>query len=155
VSAVVSAQPELTWVIGDSFRTPKGFLDQLRDRKMRAEFVAHSQTTPEWLPSQLLAAREVWVTEDSVSMLHEAVTAEARTGLLPMPTKNHDARPLRAVQGLVRDGFAMTYESWKEGNRRLPEPKRLHETARCAEIILQRFFPTQVAVSDGCVARKV
>jgi mitochondrial fission protein ELM1 len=147
VSAVVAARPELSWVIGDSFRTPGDFLDQLRQRNLRAELVAHAQTTPEWLPSQLLAAQEVWVTEDSVSMLHEAVTAGARTGLLPMPTNNHAARPLRAVQGLVRDGFVTTYEAWKQGDHSLPEPKRLNETARCADIILQRFFPKHVAAA--------
>jgi mitochondrial fission protein ELM1 len=140
VGTVVLARPELSWVVGDSFRTPRGFLDQLRSRNLRAELVAHSQTTPEWLPSQLLAAQEVWVTEDSVSMLHEAVTAGARTGVLPMASHNHNARPLHAVQGLIEDGFATTYEAWKRGNRTLPEPKRLHETARCADLILQRFF---------------
>lgn len=140
VHAVVAARAELSWVVGDSFRTPKEFLDQLRCRNLRAELVTHSRTTPEWLPAQLLAAQEVWVTEDSVSMLHEAVTSGARTGVLPMPAHNPNARPLRAVQGLIQDGFATTYEAWRQGDQSLPKPKRLHETARCADIILERFF---------------
>jgi mitochondrial fission protein ELM1 len=140
VAAVVSARPELSWVIGDSFRTPREFLEQLRQRKLPAELVPHSRTKPEWLPAQLLAAHEVWVTEDSVSMLHEAVTAGARTGLLPMPVRNHDARPLRAVRGLVQGGWVTPFDAWLSGERRLPAPKPFHETGRCAELILSRFF---------------
>lgn len=141
VTSVIRARPELAWVIGDSFRTPKDFIQRLRGQNLPAELVAHSQTTPEWLPAQLLAADEVWVTEDSVSMLHEAVTAGARTGLLPMPAHNHHARPLRAVQGLIRDGYVTPYDAWRSGQQQLPAPKPLHETARCADLILQRFFP--------------
>jgi len=141
VTSVLAARPELSWVIGDSFRTPHGYLEQLRNSGAKAELVPHSQTTPDWLPGQLLAAAEVWVTEDSVSMLHEAVTAGARTGVLPMPSLNHQARPMRAVQGLIHDGFATSYAAWREGHRQLPEPKPLNETARCADAILERFFP--------------
>lgn len=141
VTTVITSRPELSWVVGDSFRTPADFLDQLRRRDLRAEFASHARTTREWLPAQLLAAEEVWVTEDSVSMLHEAVTAGARTGVLPMPARNHGARPLRAVQGLVQDGFAMSYDAWQQGRHTLPPAKHLHETARCAEIIMQRLFP--------------
>jgi len=141
VKAVVASRPDLKWTIGNSFRTPKNFLEQLAHEKVNADLVSHSQTTPEWLPGQLLAADEVWVTEDSVSMLHEAVTAGARTGLLPMPARSRDARPTRAVQGLVEASYATTYESWKRNGQPLPPAKRLNETARCAEIILQRFFP--------------
>jgi mitochondrial fission protein ELM1 len=140
VATVVQARPELSWVIGDSFRTPRDFLEQLRQRNLQAEFVPHTQTTPDWLPAQLLAAQEAWVTEDSVSMLHEAVTAGARTGLLPMPARNHDARPLRAVRGLVQEGYATPFAEWLKGDRHLPTPKPLHETARCADLIVQRLF---------------
>jgi mitochondrial fission protein ELM1 len=140
VAIVITARPELSWTVGDSYRTPSGFLDELRLRTLRAEFVSHTQTKPDWLPSQLLAAQEVWVTEDSVSMLHEAVTAGARTGLLPMPARNHAARPLRAVRELVQNGFATLFVEWSEGGRQLPSPKALHETARCADLIVQRLF---------------
>lgn len=140
VATVVMAHPELSWTIGDSFRTPAGFLEELRTRNLRAQFVPHAQTRPDWLPSQLLAAEEVWVTEDSVSMLHEAVTAGARTGLLPMPARKLDARPLRAVRGLTRDGYATPFAEWLKGDRQLPQPKTLHETARCADLIVQRLF---------------
>jgi mitochondrial fission protein ELM1 len=145
IQAVVQARPELDWIVGDSRRTPADFLPALAKTGMRAQLVAHAQTTPEWLPTQLLAAEEVWVTEESISMLHEAVTAGARTGMLPMPQRVKDSRPLRAVRGLVADGYVTPFAQWMQGDRQLPAPKRLHETARCAEVILKRFFPGAVA----------
>jgi hypothetical protein len=144
IQKIVNARPELEWVIGDSRRTPADFLPFLGSRNLRAGLVSHAQTTPEWLPSQLAAAEEVWVTEESVSMLHEAVTAGARTGMLPMPQRVRDSRPIRAVRGLAAEGYATPYAQWLQSGGSLPAPRRFHETARCAGIILERFFPDAV-----------
>lgn len=143
IAAVLAARPELHWTVGDSHRTPREFLNQLAKRNLAAELVPCQKTTPGWLPEQLLAAEDVWVTEDSVSMLHEAVTAGARTGVLPMPRRSQDARPTRAVLGLVNEGYATAYNTWQHNGRHLPAPKPFNETTRCAELILQRFqIPT-------------
>ena len=99
-----------------------------------------SKTTPDWLPAQLLSAEEVWVTEDSVSMVFEAITAGNRVGLLPVPT-SHDGNDVsRALQQLVLENYATTYSAWLKTGRQLPPPKRLHETARCADLVLERLF---------------
>lgn len=138
---VISSHSELAWTVGDSPRTPSGFLKQLADSGIRADFVPHSTTTPDWLPAQLLAAQEAWVTEDSVSMVFEAVTAGARTGLLPVPALRPNGDVQRAVRQLVEDKFATSYAAWLNAGRELPAQKRLHETGRCAEIVLERLFP--------------
>ncbi len=140
IATVSCANPELEWTIGDSRRTPDGFLSTLQDNGIKAKCVPWQQTNPEWLPAQLLAASEAWVTEDSISMLHEAVTAGAQTGVLPTPVKRSRARVLNAVRGLVADGFATRYQDWEQNGRHLTAPKQLHETGRCADWILQHFF---------------
>ncbi len=139
IIAVMGARPELTWTVGDSRRTPAGFLSRLK-AGAAVQLAPCEQTTREWVPAQLLAAEEAWVTEDSISMLHEAVTAGARTGVLPTPVCSPRARVLNAVRGLVADGYATTYTDWRRNGRQLSNPRRLHETARCADLILQRFF---------------
>jgi len=141
VAEVVAARSDLKWVVADSRRTPPDTLDQLRAAGIHAEFSPHQKTTPGWLPAQLAAAREVWVTEDSVSMLHEAVTAEARVGVLPVPRLRPGSRVARAVEELIAAGHASTLETWRQQRQTLPPPKPLHETARCADWILTRFFP--------------
>ena len=140
VTTVIRSRQDLAWTVGDSRRTPEGFLSQLAASGLPAECVPMSKTTPDWLPAQLLSAEEVWVTEDSVSMVFEAITAGNRVGLLPVPT-SHDGNDVsRALQQLVLENYATTYSAWLKTGRQLPPPKRLHETARCAELVLERLF---------------
>lgn len=141
IVAAVNSRPELSWAITDSRRAPSGFLEQLRAHNLRAEIISHQQTPPNWVPTRLMAAIEAWVTEDSVSMIFEAVTAGARTGVLPVPAKKTTAAPILAVQKLVREGYATTYETWSRNGQRLPAPKPLHETGRCADLVLKKLFP--------------
>jgi uncharacterized protein len=138
IPEIVRSRPELTWTIGDSRRTPDGFLNQLAG--CGATLVPHQQTQPGWLPAQLGAAREVWVTEDSVSMIFEALTAGARVGVLPMPVKKPGARTIKAVRDLMVDGYVRSFDEWKKNPAAWGESPVLHETARCADLIIERFF---------------
>lgn len=141
MQAIVHERPGLAWTIGDSRRTPAGFVEGLSASVPGATVVPHQQTQPGWLPAIMGAAREVWVTEDSVSMIFEALTAGARVGLLPMPVKNSAARTVKAVQDLLAEGYVRTYAQWSADPDGWPDaPARFHETARCAELIIERFF---------------
>jgi mitochondrial fission protein ELM1 len=141
VVAVLAARPDLSWTIGDSRRTPADTLERLRAAGAPAQFAPHGQTEPGWLPEQLARASEAWVTEDSVSMVHEAVTAGARTGVLPVPRLRANDRVARAVDELVAAGYATRFADWQAGGRGLPEPPGLlHETGRCAGIVVKRIF---------------
>jgi mitochondrial fission protein ELM1 len=141
VREVVTAGPTLGWTVADSRRTPADFLSTLQAEGIRADCVSHAQTGPGWLPSRLAEASEVWVTEDSASMVFEALTAGARVGLLPLPARSGESRIVRSMDDLVSSGVVARYSSWRSGGRRLPEPSRLHEAVRCAELVLARFFP--------------
>jgi uncharacterized protein len=138
ISAIVRARTDLSWTVGDSRRTPAGFLAQLSD--CGAQLVPHQQTQPGWLPAQLGAAREVWVTEDSISMIFEALTAGARVGVLPLPVQNPRARTVKAVRELMAEGYVRPFEEWLKNPAGWGAPPVLHETARCAELIINRFF---------------
>jgi mitochondrial fission protein ELM1 len=140
IKDVLDTRAELAWKVSDSRRTPSDFLDLLRRKGIAAELVSHRETPPGWVAEQLLTAEEAWVTADSVSMLFEAVTAGARTGVLPMPVRRANTGPARAVADLVAEGFAKTYETWAAQGRTLPPTKRLHETGRCADLVMERLF---------------
>jgi hypothetical protein len=144
IVTVVKANAKLAWTISDSRRTPAGFLQQLRQERLAAEIISHTQTQPDWLPAQLGAAEEAWVTEDSVSMIFEAVTAGSRTGILPAPARKPKADPVRAIRQLVQAGHATDYETWTRNDRQLPPPRRLHETGRCADLVLTRLFSARL-----------
>ena len=141
IKEIVRRQPGVTWTVANSRRTPERFLTDVGALGLPVEIVPHEKTTPGWLPAILMGAQEVWVTEDSTSMVFEAITARARVGLLPLPAKRHDDRMVRAIDDVVAAGYAARFAEWSAAGG-LPVPAEpLHEAGRCAEEVLRRLFP--------------
>ena len=127
------------WQLTDSRRTPAGFLDQIRQSLPAIEVFPHQETSADWLPEKLAAAAEVWVTEDSVSMIYEALSSGAKVGLLAAPRNQSHSRVLRGLEQLIVDGFLTPFAIW-EKNRDLKVPNSiLREADRCAEEVSRRF----------------
>ncbi|HEY8932352.1 MAG TPA: hypothetical protein VIM44_03455, partial [Rariglobus sp.] len=70
------------------------------------------------------------------------VTARVFVGVLPMPIKKPGARTIKAVNDLIADGYARRFGEWRRNPVGWGSPPALHETARCADEIIARFFPT-------------
>lgn len=139
IARVVLAHPELVWTVADSRRTPDRFLMGL-ELPASVVRVPHQQTGSGWLAGELARSRIVWVTEDSVSMVHEAVTARALTGVLPVPAAGKKpGRVSRAVTGLVDDGYATSFSEWLQTGRMKPGGD-LNEAGRCADAIIARWY---------------
>lgn len=139
ISGEVSGGP---WQLTDSRRTPDGFLTEVRQRVPAVAVFPHGETTRDWLPACLAEAADVWVTEDSVSMVYEALSSGARVGLLPMPRKRRDTRVLRGLSRLINEGLVTPYAHWCQSRTLAAPPLPLQEATRCAREILQRFFPS-------------
>ena len=127
------------WELTDSRRTPAEFLDEVRRSQPTIQVYSHQETTPEWLPGKLAAAAEVWVTEDSVSMIYESLSSGAKVGLLPVPAVIQDARVLRGVEELVTAGFLTRFSSWEKSRTLAMPPETLREADRCAAEVLVRL----------------
>lgn len=130
---------EGTWELTDSRRTPEAFLAELRRSLPQVAIASHHDTPADWLPYKLQHAAEVWVSEDSVSMVYEALSSGARVGLLPVPRLAAESRVLRGLDGLVADGFVTPYPEWCDRGRIAPAPEILREADRCAGLVLRRF----------------
>jgi len=127
------------WQLTDSRRTPAGFLDQIRESQPAIEVFSHQETSADWLPEKLAAAAEVWVTEDSVSMIYEALSSGARVGLLAVPRNQSHSRVLHGLEQLVAEDFITPFAAW-QNSRILKVPNSiLHEADRCADEVLRRF----------------
>jgi mitochondrial fission protein ELM1 len=135
VLAAISSHGD--WQLTDSRRTPAGFIGEIATRLPRLEIFPHQETTPDWLPERLARAREVWVTEDSVSMVYEALSSGASVGLLPVPRLLADSRVLRGLEQLVADGFLTPFADWEKSHRLEMPPSILREADRCAERVIQ------------------
>lgn len=128
------------WELTDSRRTPEGFLDELQEKLPGLAAISHTETSPDWVPEKLRRAAEVWVTEDSVSMIYEALTSGARGGLLPMPRKTANSRVLHGIDELVTGGYLTSFARWTETRCITRPPQTLQEADRCADFTLQIAF---------------
>lgn len=118
-----------TWQVADSRRTPSDFLKRLENEIPNLTIFPHQETGHGWLAEKLSSAAEVWVTEDSVSMVYEALTGGAKVGVLEMPRLKPDARVIRGLDKLKGEGYFVGANEKRE----LP---RLAEADRCAGLIL-------------------
>jgi len=135
VKKLVKADPSVDWIATDSRRTAPDFLQKLEGSG--AKLYSHEKALAEWLPSQLAIASKCWVTEDSVSMLYESLSAGASVGLLPMKSKPKNKGRVRAgVVNLVSKGLVTRYD---ESNLILTQSGQqpLAEADRCADELLE------------------
>ena len=143
VVEIAHATPHLTWQLTTSRRTPATFLATLpQPLPANIQPIPHDATGPGWLEQALTESGQVWVTEDSVSMLYEALTAGAGVGLLRLPALSDQARNSRVrngVEKLVADNTVTPFETWQPGTT-LPRPNTaFNEAERIAQLILTRF----------------
>ncbi|MCS7048731.1 MAG: mitochondrial fission ELM1 family protein [Verrucomicrobiae bacterium] len=138
VNAIVSRETHRTWRLTTSRRTPVTLLSRL-PRAPNLDVIPVDQTDRDWVPRELSVAEHVWVTEDSVSMVYEALTAGASVGILPVP-RRHSSRVVRGLDRLRAQGWVTGFADWEAGQSLRPPPQPLAEADRCAHVIYERFL---------------
>lgn len=135
---ILAAGPEVGWTLTTSRRTPADFLAGLGNPPGLTR-LPHDRTPEGWLEAELASSGQVWVTPDSVSMVHEALTAGCPTGLLDLEA--HPAsRVARGIEALVAEGYVTPMAAWRTRPTLTPPPAPLQEAERCARLILERWF---------------
>lgn len=135
-------------VLTTSRRTPEGFAGKIRTAVPEITVIPVEETSPGWVARHLARARGVWVSQDSVSMVYEALGSGAPVGILSVPrhSGNRKSRILTGLEMLEKDGMVTEYRKWKKQHFLLSSPKApLLEADRAADYILSRFFPTPPA----------
>jgi mitochondrial fission protein ELM1 len=84
--------------------------------------------------AQLARSHSAWVTEDSVSMVYEALTAGVATGLLEVPARGRD-RVAAGIRRLAATGQVTPFGDWAAGRFLQPPAEVFDEANRCAEWI--------------------
>lgn len=144
IGEITASQNDWRWVATDSRRTPVGELSQIAEACPLVEVFPNQSTGMDWLPKQLAKAAEIWVTEDSVSMIYEALSSGAKVGLLPLPAKASSSRVSRGLTELLSEGSLIRFDEWQGSRTLAPPPKIFREADRCAGLVLERLFPTRV-----------
>lgn len=139
IDAILAATPSTRWTLTTSRRTPdetEAALLALRERGVDVRPVR--DTPPGWAMAQVARSTQAWVTEDSVSMVYESLTAGAATGLLAVPRRG-ETRITAGVAELQREGFVTQFADWQREGRLPVAPQRLAEADRVAEAVLARW----------------
>ncbi len=130
IDALLAARPDRDWQVLVSRRTPAGLGEMLRARPGLAWL---APDTP--VAEALARAAEVRVSEDSVSMLYEALGSGAPTGLLAVP-RRRPGRVSAGVDRLLARGWVAPPGSAAPP----PEPPDLDEAGRCADWIMEQWL---------------
>jgi hypothetical protein len=92
------------------------------------------------LSGKLASAALAWVTEDSVSMVYEALTAGCATGILAVPARRRGKKKIQlGIEALRRDRLVTDYASWQAGEKLVAPQTPFNEAARVAEWILNKW----------------
>jgi mitochondrial fission protein ELM1 len=126
--AVLDAVGAAHWQAVLSRRTPAEFARQLAARCPAIPQILPGTVAPDWLKDQLPGCREIWVTPDSASMVYEALSSGAATGIFDLPVR-HRSRVVRGIQSLVEDGLLTRWQDWRAG-RKLTAPSPPFDEAR-------------------------
>ena len=139
IAQLLQAEAATPWTLTTSRRTPPALAERLLgmgDKRLRV--LPFEETSAGWIAEQLDRAGSVWVSEDSASMVYEALTSGAAVGLLTLQ-RSRPSRLSKGLDNLARSGWLTRFEDWQKGNALTPPPTPLNEAARCAAAILSRW----------------
>ncbi len=140
VKVIVSQAPGHSFLLSDSRRTPDGCLDQIRALGFsNLNLISHAETESGWVSNAMASSLSVWVTEDSVSMVYEALTSGARVGLIELGGKRN-GRVTQGVAQLLEEGWVTPYHQWLKREALSPPPSHFNEAQRCAAWMVERWL---------------
>ncbi|MCC8022065.1 MAG: mitochondrial fission ELM1 family protein [Akkermansia sp.] len=127
-------------VLTTSRRTPQDFISELAKTCPSIRIVPLEQTDSSWVSRHLASAREIWVSQDSVSMVYESLASGAPVGILDMqPRPEKPSRVARGLQMLLHEERVTLYRTWASTHRLVRQKEPLFEAERAAGYILDRY----------------
>ena len=130
IQQLLNDRPEQQWSVVVSPRTPADMLDRLAEMQSLAVLETATHELAQLMPD----FGEIFVSEDSVSMVYEALSSGAAVGLLAVPRKC-SGRVSRGVDMLVRRRAVFAPGSLQS----LPLQPPLNEALRCAQWIRKHW----------------
>ena len=143
IKALLAQNQNINYTLTTSRRTPPSFLEQLKNQQQLPEniqVVPFNETMPEWIENQLVKSASTWVTEDSVSMVYEALTSQSTVGLLNLE-KSKSSRVSRGVETLLSKGMVTRFDTQENYKKNLGMSSPMNpEARRCADWIVDEWL---------------
>ena len=134
IELIVQQNMQCEIILTSSRRTPADFLATLAQQSFASQLqIFPVEETPQgWIFEEMQKAEAVWVTEDSVSMIYEALTAGCRVGMITMNRIKQD-RITASVDALLANGIVTETADLVQ----LPPPNAFKEAERVAMILFK------------------
>ena len=143
IARILHGSPLRDWVLATSRRTPAGFASRVRQQVLPADTQVtlmpwREDASGHRLAEQLGRSLCAWVSEDSVSMIYEALTAGVATGVLEVPARGA-GRVVEGIRRLAVAGQVTRFSDWHSGIP-LRRPEQVFDEAnRCARWICAQW----------------
>jgi uncharacterized protein len=135
----------VTWTLTTSRRTPHEFARRLQSElhapsgNPAVNVIPFDATGPGWLADTLSRSRTVFVSEDSVSMIYEALTVGADVGLLQVPRRRR-GRNAACIDRLLAERYVVSFDDWCADRFENRRRERFNEAVRCADIVCDQLL---------------
>lgn len=141
IKQLLENNPDILWELTTSRRTPPEMLHMLSQfSSNNLKCTPFEDTDKNWLSDRLKIASRVWVTQDSVSMIYEGLTAGSEVGLIRLKETKKNNRIVESINQLIEDSIVLTQV--KLDINHLKSTSQFNEAERCAEEIFERFGKT-------------
>lgn len=141
ITLLIQENPNIHWTLTTSRRTPSECTQQLLDlTHPNLDVIPVDKTPGGWVAERLQECKVAWVSEDSVSMVYEALTAGARTGLLSVPSVKRFSRVQNSVRLLLEQRRIVHFEKRNQLFEPGRQPTPLAEADRCADYMITHLF---------------
>ena len=101
-------------LITTSRRTPLDFIDEFNRLKIKnIQLYEHTKITNNWLDNNIIKVKNIWVTNDSYSMLIEAIASGAYTDILELKIKKKSklSKEINLVKKKIRNKITIQNEA--------------------------------------------
>lgn len=140
IKLIVRLQPDVKFTLTTSRRTPAELISKLEEMKLPSlEIVPYSMTSPGWLEQKLANSAYAWITEDSVSMVYEALTAQVAVGLINLSYQNQN-RITRGINQLINTNMVVKFDEQGQYLNNMRPMLGFKEADRCANIVLREWM---------------
>ena len=139
ITEILNRHPDSRWYLTTTLHTPVETVQRLQELSGHNIFcIPHHDVDPNWLLNRIQDAEQVWITEDKLSVIYQALTADAAIGVLDVRRRkvNHEVAAL--------DGLVVFFPDWQAGTPLHAPSPPFNESARCATEIFQRWFSSAV-----------
>lgn len=132
IQQIADNHPHSEIILTTSRRTPKEFLEHLSAQSyaIQLQIFPVEETPQGWIFEEMQKAEAVWVTEDSVSMIFEALTAGCKVGVIGIDRLKSDR-----ITTLLDQLLSTTSDKPHHNLLNL----KLNEATRVADILLKKI----------------